>query len=56
MIYDQFGDYIFNNSDYSVILENLNDLNEYVEDDEDEIIFNMYMKVFEFEKEEKKLK
>ena len=58
LIYDQFGDYLFNNYDYSIILNNLNDLNEYVEDNEYEIIINMYMNVFEFviEKEKKKRK
>ena len=51
LIYDQFGDYIFNNHDYSIILNNLMDMNEYVEDDEYEIIINMYMNIFEFEQE-----
>ena len=51
LIYDQFGDYIFNNYDYSFILDTLINLNEYVEDDEYEIIINMYMNIFEFEKE-----
>ena len=56
LIYDQFGDYIFNNYDHSIILNNLNDLNEYVEDDEYEIIINMYMYISEFEKEKEVLK
>ena len=51
LIQDQFGDYIFNNYDYSIILDNLINLNQYVEDDEYEIIINMYMNIFEFEKE-----
>ena len=51
LIYDQFGDYLFNNYNYSNFLNTLNDLNEYVEDDEYEIIINMYMNIFEFEKE-----
>ena len=56
LIYDQFGEHIFNNYDYSIIYDNLNDLNEYIEDDEYEIIFNMYMNIFEFEKEREKIK
>ena len=56
LIYDQFSDYLFNNYDYSIILDNLNDLNEYVEDDEYEIIINTYMTIFEFEKEKEKIK
>ena len=56
LIYDQFGDYVLNNYDYSIILDNLNDLNEYVEDDVYEIIINMYMNIFEFEKEKEKIK
>ena len=56
MIYDQSGDYIFNNYDYSIILDNLINLNKYVEDDEYEIIINMYMNIFEFEKEKEKEK
>ena len=56
LIYDQFGDYLFNNYDYSIILDNLNDLNEYVEDDEYEIIINIYINIFEFEKEKEKIK
>ena len=56
LIYDQFGDYLFNNYDYSIILDNLNDLNEYVHDDEYEIIINMYMNIFEFENEIEKIK
>ena len=56
LIYDQFGDYLFNNYDYSINLNNLNDLNEYVEDDEYEIIIYMYMNIFEFEKEKEVIK
>ena len=55
-IYDQFGEYIFNNYDYSIIYDNLNGLNEYIEDDEYEIIINMYMNIYEFEKEKEKIK
>ena len=42
--------------DYSIILDNLNDLNEYVEDDEYEIIINMYINIFEFDKEREQIK
>jgi len=56
LIYDQFGEHIFNNYDYSIIYDNLNDLNEYIEDDEYEIIINMYMNIFEFEKEKESIK
>ena len=56
LIYDQFGEHIFNNYDYSIIYDNLNDLNEYIEDDEYEIIINMYMNIFEFENEREKIK
>ena len=56
LIYDQFGDYLFNNYNYSNILNTLNDLSEYVEDDEYEIITNMYMNIFEFEKEKEVIK
>ena len=56
LIYDQFGDYLFNNYDYSIILNNLMDMNEYVEDDEYEIIINMYMNIFEFENEQEVIK
>ena len=56
LIYDQYGEHIFNNYDYSIIYDNLNDLNEYVEDDEYEIIINMCMNIFEFEKEREKIK
>ena len=55
-IYDQFGDFVFNNYDYSIILNNLMDMNEYVDDDEYEIIISMYMNIFEFEKEREKIK
>ena len=56
LIYDQFGEHIFNNYDYSIIYDNLNDLNKYIEDDEYEIIINMYMNIFEFEKGKVKIK
>ena len=56
LIYDQFGEHIFNNYDYSIIYDNLNDLNEYIEDDEYEIIINMYMNIYEFEKEKEVIK
>ena len=56
LIYDQFGEHIFNNYDYSIIYDNLNDLNEYIEDDEYEIIIIMYMNIFEFEKEKEAIK
>ena len=56
LIYDQFGDYIFNNYDYSIILNNLNDLNEYIGEEDYEIIINMYMNIFEFEKERELIK
>ena len=55
-MYDQFGDYVLNNYGYSIILDNLNDLNEYVEDDEYEIIINMYMNIFDFAKEKEIIK
>ena len=58
LIYDQFGNHLFNNYCCIAILNNLNDLNEYIGDEDYEIIINMYMNIFEFEKErkEKKLK
>ena len=56
LIYDQFREHIFNNYDYSIIYDNLNDLNEHIEDDEYEIIINMYMNIFEFEKEKESIK
>ena len=50
LIYDQFGNHLFNNYCCNVILNNLNDLNEYVGDEYYEIIINMYINMFEFEK------
>ena len=40
----------------NIILHNLNDLNEYVGDEDYEIIINMYMNIFQFEKEREKIK
>ena len=37
------------------ILNNLNDLNEYIWEEDYEIIINMYMNIFEFEKLKEKL-
>ena len=51
LIYDQFGDHLFNNFSCYVILNNLNDLNNYVGDEDYEIIVKMYIDIFEFEKE-----
>ena len=56
LIYDQFGDYIFNNYDYSIILNNLNDLNEYIGEEDYEIIIKMYLDVFEFKVEKARIK
>ena len=35
---------------------NLNDLNEYIGEEDYEIIINMYMNIYEFEKEKEKIK
>ena len=56
LIYDQFGDYIFNNYDYSIILNNLNDLNEYIGEEDYEIIISMYINIFECENKKEKIK
>ena len=47
---------MFNNYCCNVILNNLNDLNEYIGEEDYEIIFNMYMNIYEFEKESEKIK
>ena len=51
LIYDRFGNHLFNNYCCNVILNNLNDLNEYIGEEDYEIIISMYMNIFEFEKE-----
>ena len=56
LLYDQFGNHLFNNYCCNIILNNLNDLNEYIGDEDYEIIINMYMNIFEFEKEKEKIK
>ena len=56
LIYDQFGNHLFNNYCCNVILNNLNDLNEYIGEEDYEIIINMHMNIFEFEKEKEKIK
>ena len=56
LIYDQFGNHLFNNYCCNIILNNLNDLHEYIGEEDYEIIINMYMNIFEFEKERKKIK
>ena len=45
-IYDQFGDFIFNNYDYSIILDILNDLSGYIGDEDYEIIINTYIYIY----------
>ena len=40
----------------NIILNNLNNLNEYTGDEDYEIIINMYMNIYEFEKEKEKIK
>ena len=47
---------MFNNYACNVILNNLNDLNEYIGEEDYEIIINMYMNIFQFEKEREKIK
>ena len=47
---------MFNNYACNVILNNLNDLNEYIGEEDYEIIINMYMSIYEFEKEKEKIK
>ena len=56
LIYDQFGNHSYNNYCCNIILNNLNDLNKYIGEEDYEIIINMYMHIFEFEKERKKIK
>ena len=56
LIYDQFGNHLFNNYWCNVILDNLIDLHEYIGEEDYEIIINMYMNIFEFEKEREKIK
>ena len=56
LIYDQFGNHLFNNNCCNIILNNLNDLNEYIGEEDYEIIINMYMNIYEFEKEREKIK
>ena len=56
LIYDQFGNHLFNNYCCNVILNNLNDLNEYIGEENYEIIVKMYMNIYEFEKEREKIK
>ena len=49
--YYQFGNYFINNYNCNVILDNLNDLNEYIGEWDYEIIIKIYVDIFEFEKE-----
>ena len=56
VIYDQFCNHLFNNYCCNVILDNLIDLNEYIGEEDYEIIINMYMNIFEFGKEKEKIK
>ena len=56
LIYDQFGKHLFNNYCCNIIINNLNDLSEYIGDEYYENIINMYMNIFEFEKEKEKIK
>ena len=56
LIYDQFGNHFFNNYCCNIILNNLNDLNEYIGEEDYEIIINMYMNIFQFEKERENIK
>ena len=56
LIYNQFGNHLFNNYCCNIILNNLNDLNEYIGDEDYEIIINMYMNIYEFDKEKEKIK
>ena len=56
LIYDQFGHHLYNNYCCNIILDNLIDLNEYIGDEDYEIIINMYMNIFEFENEREKMK
>ena len=56
IIYDQFGSNIFNNYDRIIIINNLDDLNNYIGEEDYEIIINMYINIFEFEKERELIK
>ena len=56
LIYDQFGNHLFNNYCCNIFLNNLNDLNEYIGEEDYEVIINMHMNIFEFEKEKEKIK
>ena len=56
LIYDQFENQFFNNYNYNVILDNLNDLNEYIGKQDCEIIIKIYVDIFELEKEKIKRK
>ena len=56
IIYDQFGSNIFNNYDRNIIINNLDDLNNYIGEEDYEIIINMYIDIFEFEKERELIK
>ena len=47
---------MFNNYCCNIINENLHDSNEYIGDEDYEIIINMYMNIYEFEKEKEKIK
>ena len=56
LICDQLGNHVFNNYCCNVILNNLNDLNEYIGEEDYEIIINMYMNIFQFEEEREQIK
>ena len=56
IIYDQFGSNIFNNYDRDIIINNFDDLNNYIGEEDYEIIINMYIDIFEFEKEKEVIK
>ena len=56
IIYNHFGNHLFNNYCCNDIHSNLNDLNTHMGDEDYEIIINMYMNIFEFEKEKEKIK
>ena len=56
IIYDQFGSNIFNNYDRNMIINNLDDLNNYIGEEDYEIIINMYINIFEFEIEKVRIK
>ena len=56
LIYDQFENQSFNNYNYNVTLDNLNDLNEYIGEEYYEIIIKMYVDIIELEKEKNQKK